>query len=618
MQTQAPTLQYAANPQKLEPGTLVQLFFEAVEKHNLPNAQMYRVDDTWRSISHAQMLADVHALADGLAALGIRRGDRFALLSENRPEWALADYAMLCAGVLNVPLYPTLPANQMAFILDDAGARGVFVANAEQLEKIREARKTVASLEHIVVFDEGLKLEPGEVFLGELLERARSSADRTDAQSFKTRALDVAPDDVATIIYTSGTTGQPKGVMLTHNNIYSNVRAQDWMRAEPGEPFVTVSFLPLSHVFQRMVDYLLFSLGCTIAYSTVENAAKSLGEVRPTLAVAVPRVYEKLYAAILAAPGPKRKLVLWARQVALDWAERVLAGRPPSIALRWKHALADRLVFSKVRARIGGRLKFFVSGGAPLPVQIGQFFFGARILILEGYGLTETSPVIAVNTLSDMRMGTVGKPIAATEVAIAPDGEILARGPQIMKGYYKNPEATREVIDEGGWFHTGDIGALDADGFLRITDRKKDLIVTAGGKNIAPAPIQNAAKLSRFVADAVMIGDKRPYAIMLVVPDFEALKKWAAQQQIAVAAQEDLVKDVRVKALMEEEVMHRLHGLARYEMPKKVLLLPREFELARGEVTPKLSVRRHVVEKNFQDEIEAIYADGNPEAAEAV
>ncbi|MGQ0816091.1 MAG: AMP-dependent synthetase/ligase [Gemmatimonadota bacterium] len=611
------TRTYEANPVKLPPGTLVDLFFGAVERHNLEKAQLYRTADGWRAISHQQLLADVNALGDGLLALGIEPGDRVGLLSENRPEWALADYAMLCTGVLNVPLYPTLPANQMAFIMADAGVRAVFVSNQEQLEKIRECRRTVSTVQHVIVFDDIPTGAAGELSLSHVLDLGRGGAARTAAPRFRERAKSARPDDVATIIYTSGTTGQPKGVMLTHNNIYSNVLAQSWMKAPTGEPFVAVSFLPLSHVFQRMVDYCLFHLGCTIAYSTIENAVASLGEVKPTIAVAVPRVYEKLYAAIMSATGVKKKLVLWARQVALDWADAVLSDRRPGAHLRFKHAIADKLVFSKVRAKIGGRLRFFVSGGAPLPVQIAKFLYGAGILVLEGYGLTETSPVIAVNTTEAMRLGTVGQPIANTEIAIAEDGEILARGPQIMKGYYKNPEATREIIDADGWFHTGDIGQIDADGFLTITDRKKDLIVTAGGKNIAPAPIQNSAKLSRFVTDALMIGDKRPYPVLLVVPDFDVLNAWAAQENIDTSERNRLVQNARVHAKIEDEVMKRLAGLARYEMPKKLLVLPREFEIARGEITPKLSVRRHVVEKSFQENIDALYAEASHEKAEA-
>lgn len=614
---QSATRMYAANPVQLPTGTLVDLFLGAVERHDSDRALLRRTQAGWQPISHRQLFDDVHALSDGLTTLGLQRGDRVALLSENRAEWVIADYAMLCSGILNVPLYPTLPGSQTAFILNDAGARAIFVSNAEQLDKVREIRKHVAALEHVIVLDSLTTDRPGELPLSQLLARGRAASAHTDETTFRSRARAAQPDDVATIIYTSGTTGQPKGVMLTHNNIHSNVIAQGWMKSEPGEAFVTLSFLPLSHVFQRMVDYCLFWLGCTIAHSTIDNAVTALGEVKPTVTVAVPRVYEKLYAAILSGTGPKRKLVLWARQIALDWAEAVLNDRKPGPHLRMKRALVDRLVFSKVRARIGGRLRFFVSGGAPLPPQIGKFFFGAGILILEGYGLTETSPVITVNTLQAMRMGTVGKPIPNTEIAIAEDGEILARGPQIMKGYYNNPDATSETISADGWFHTGDIGMIDADGFLSITDRKKDLIVTAGGKNIAPAPIQNAAKLSRFVADAVVIGDQRPYPILLVVPAFDVLTAWATAEQIPHADRAELAAHPRVHAKLEEEVVRRLEGFAKFEMPKKLLVLPRELDLAAGEITPKLSVRRHVVEKTFLAQIEALYAAGQPEQAEA-
>ena len=610
-----PARMYAANPAKVEPGTIVDLFFSSIEQYDLARALLRRTGDGWQPISHRQLLADVQALSEGLSGLGLQRGDRVALLSENRVEWPLADYAMLCSGILNVPIYPTLPANQLSFILKDAGVRAVFVSTAEQLEKVRECSQSVPSVQHIIVFDKTELRGGRETPLDALVARGRES--KLSPAEFRARAKAAKPDDVATIIYTSGTTGQPKGVMLTHNNIYSNVVAQSsWLKLDTTDDFVTVSFLPLSHIFQRMVDYALFYFGCTIAYSTIDGAVAALSEIRPAVAVAVPRVYEKIYAAILSATGPKRKLVLWARQVALDWAEEKLAGRTPSLPLRLKHAVADRLVFSKIRQRVGGRLHFFVSGGAPLPEQIAKFFYGAGILILEGYGLTETSPVIAVNTPEAMRIGTVGKPIASTEISIAADGEILTRGPQIMKGYYNNPEATREAIDPDGWFHTGDIGLIDADGFLKITDRKKDLIVTAGGKNIAPAPIQNAVKLSRYIADAVVIGDKRPYPILLVVPNFASLEKWAELHQIAFSDKEKLVSNPQVRRKIEDEVAERLAGFARFEQPKKVLLLPREFDLARGEVTPKLSVRRHVIEANWAPAIEALYAEPQTEKVE--
>ena len=597
---------YATTPAELPPGTLVELFFRSVERYAKPDAQMFRTPSGWVPISHKQLLADVHALYDGLAQLGLQRGDRVGLLSENRPEWAVADFAMLCAGILNVPLYPTLPANQLSFILSDAGARAIFVSGAEQLDKIRECKASAPELQHLIVFDGNASGE-GVRSLADVLELGRKHA--SDEAAFRADALRARPDDVATIIYTSGTTGHPKGVMLTHNNLHSNVLAQEWLRPAPGVPYVTVSFLPLSHVFQRMVDYCFFHFGYTIAYATIDGAAEAFREVRPTITVAVPRVYEKLYARILSATGIKRSLVLWARRVALQWSEVVLAGKTPNALLKATHAIADRLVFAKVRAAVGGRLQFFVSGGAPLAPQIAQFFFGAGVLIMEGYGLTETSPVIAVNKPHEFRIGTVGKAVPGTEIAIADDGEILARGPQIMKGYYNNPEATREAINAEGWFMTGDIGDIDEDGFLRITDRKKELIVTAGGKNIAPQPIQNAVKHSRFVGDAVLIGDKRPFPILLIIPNFDALTAWAAQQHLQARGHDQLVRDPQVHQLYQQEVAGRLSEFARYEQPKKIFILPRELELARGEITPKLSIRRKVVEANFKDAIESLYAE---------
>ncbi|HSJ10201.1 MAG TPA: long-chain fatty acid--CoA ligase, partial [Longimicrobiales bacterium] len=429
-----------------------------------------------------------------------------------------------------------------------------------------------------------------------------------------TEAQKARPEDIATLVYTSGTTGEPKGVMLTHGNLHSNVVASTMHVLQTTDDDVTVSFLPLSHVFQRTVDYAVFAGLTPIAYvPVIDNVAQALKEVQPTIVAAVPRIYEKIYAKILAATGIKRKLVLWARQVALDWAAVKLAGGTPGGALALQHRIADKLVYSKVRALLGGRIRFFFSGAAPLSPQIAQFFFGAGVLILEGYGLTETSPVTNANQPHAMKIGTVGRAIPWTEIRIAEDGEILIRGPQVMKGYYNNDAATREVIDEDGWFHTGDIGMVDSDGFLSITDRKKDLLVTAGGKNIAPQPMQNAAKLSRFVSEAVVIGDKRPYPVMMVVPNFDSLEVWAAEQKITYADREALVADARVRAKLEEEVEQRMGEFARYERPKKVLPLPREFSLELGEITPSLKVKRRVVEQAYATQLEALYAEDAPQ-----
>jgi long-chain acyl-CoA synthetase len=601
------SIRHASNPADLPEGTLADLFLDAVALDR-PRAQLRRTAAGWQPVSHAELLDNVRAVGAALRSLGLDRGDRVGLLSENRPEWAWADYALLCTGMLTVPLYPTLPAQQIAFILRHAGCRVLFVSTAEQLEKALDARASLPELERIIVFDDVPSDDAAVLPLRELIRLGIEQGWSDEA--FRAEAKRARPGDVATLIYTSGTTGEPKGVMLTHHNVHSNVIAstRHVLRVDEGD--VALSFLPLSHVFQRMVDYLIFANGTTIAYvPAVDQVAQALEEVRPTIAVAVPRVYEKLYAKILGATGVKRQLVLWARQVALDWAEIRLGGGTPPAGLGIKHAIADRLVFSKVRAKLGGRLRFFVSGGAPLPPQIGYFFYGAGVLILEGYGLTETSPVTNVNSERELRMGTVGRPVPGTEIRIADDGEILVRGPQIMKGYYRNEEATREVIDADGWFHTGDIGSIDADGYLRITDRKKELLVTAGGKNVAPQPVQNAAKLSRFVSEALLIGDRRPYTVLLVVPNWDSLEPWARHKGLSWGSREELARLPQTRDKLEREVAARMEGFARHEMPKKVLPLVREFSLERGEITPTLKVKRRVVEEAYSAEIEAIYAE---------
>jgi long-chain acyl-CoA synthetase len=597
---------YVSNDATLPEGTLVDLFFQGSAR-NSPRAQLHRTQNGWQPIAHTDVLGNVRQIAAALRAYGVQRGDRVALLAENRPEWAWADYALLCIGALTVPVYPTLPGPQAAFILRHAGCRTMFVSTQAQLDKILAVRNELPELERIILFDDGTSTAAGVQTLRAVM--ADGAAQNWSDTEFRAEAQRARPDDVATIVYTSGTTGEPKGVMLTHGNIHSNVVASIMHVLKTDEEDLTLSFLPLSHVLQRMVDYLFFASGITIAYvSVIEQVADALREVKPTIVVAVPRIYEKVYAKILSATGVKRRLVLWARQVAMNVAELKLAGKQPGAGLRVQHALADRLVFAKVRAVLGGRIRFFVSGAAPLAPQIAQFFYGAGVLILEGYGLTETSPVTNVNQPHAMRIGSVGRAIPGTEIMIADDGEILIRGPQVMKGYYRNDEATRAMIDDEGWLHSGDIGALD-DGFLRITDRKKEILVTAGGKNIAPQPIQNAAKLSRFVTEAVLIGDRRPFPILLVVPNFDSLAAWAKQENIATSERAQLVRDPRVRAKLEQEVEARLGEFARYERPKKVLVLAREFSIDRGEITPSLKVKRRVVEQAYSNEIEALYAE---------
>jgi long-chain acyl-CoA synthetase len=399
--------------------------------------------------------------------------------------------------------------------------------------------------------------------------------------------------------------------MLTHDNFHSNVVA-----SRTKVPFsnsdTALSFLPLSHVFERMGDYMFFSCGTSIAYvASLDDVAAALQQVKPTMAMSVPRLYEKMYARVLenaqAGGAIKWRIFRWARAVANRWADERLAGREPKGVLAMQYGLAQKLVFSKLKARTGGRMRYFVSGGAPLAPEINKFFYAAGLTILEGYGLTETSPVISVNAPDAIRMGTVGKPVDGVEVMIASDGEILTRGPHVMRGYFNNPQATADVIDPDGWFHTGDIGRID-DGFLRITDRKKDIIVTAGGKNVAPQPIENLVKTNKYVAEAVMLGDRRRFISMLIVPDWPAVEAWATTEAIPFTSRADLVAHPAVHAMMERQVLGNLHGLAPFEMPKKIALLEHEFSIERGELTPKMSVKRRVVDANYKDVIDAMYA----------
>jgi long-chain acyl-CoA synthetase len=553
----------------------------------------------------------VQAASLGLRELGLRDGDRVAILSENRPEWAIADYACLAARCTDVPIYPTLPARQAEYILRDSGAAALLVSSAAQLEKVLAIRDRLPALRHLVAFDPAAR-GPGVLAFDELLACGRSALPRHP--DWRAHALGASADDLATLIYTSGTTGDPKGVMLTHGNIASNVTTcVGLFDFGPGDE--CLSFLPLSHIFERMFGhYSMFHAGVLINYAgSIDTVAADMQELRPTMMASVPRLYEKIFARVLdsvrAAAAPRRRIFAWARAVGEAWVDRSLSGAPIPAGLTLQRALADRLVFAKLRARTGGRIRFFISGGAPLAPDIARFFFAAGMPILEGYGLTETSPVMAVNRFGQTKLGTVGRPIPGVEIRIAPDGEIITRGPNVMHGYYGKPEATADAVDPDGWFHTGDIGLLDAEGYLRITDRKKDLIVTAGGKNIAPQPIENLAKSSKYVSNAVMLGDRRPFPIMLLVPNAEALKAWAARHGLPADDLERLVSVAQAQAKLEREVRRTLRDLAQFEMPKKFLFLSRDFTVEAGELTPTLKVRRRVVEERHRAAIEALYTD---------
>jgi long-chain acyl-CoA synthetase len=614
----ATATQFAHGGPRPEPGTLTRLFFDAIRQHDKPDAMLYKADGEWRPISHRTVEERVRRIALGLQELGVQRGDRVGILAENRPEWAMADYGCLNIGAASVPIYPTLPAEQIPHILNDAGAAVVIVSTPEQAAKLAAIRGQCATLRHLIGLDAGAA-DGCDLTLAELEARGAAVESAERNARYEREALAVGPDDLATLIYTSGTTGTPKGVMLTHDNFHSNVAA-----AKSGVVFdsrdVALSFLPLSHVFEREGDYMYWSCGTTIAYvASIEDVSTALQEVKPTIAMGVPRLYEKMYARVfengVSGGAVKKRIFFWALGVADRWADEKLAGREPGGALAMQYRMAQKLVFSKLQARTGGRLRYFVSGGAPLAPEINKFFYAAGIIILEGYGLTETSPVIAVNSPEHFRIGTVGRPIPGVEVKIASDGEILARGPNIMKGYYNKPDATAEAIDGDGWFHTGDIGRLE-DGFLRITDRKKDIIVTAGGKNIAPQPIENAVKASKYVSQAVMLGDKRKFPALLVVPEWDALEKWAKIKKLDYTSRRALLDLPITHAKIEKEVRAKLAGLAPFETPKKIGILEHEFSIERGELTPKLSVKRKVVSERYKDVIDALYAeDGTRDAS---
>ena len=589
--------------------TLNQIFFEAIDRFGPQEALRFKREGQWRSLSYREVELRVAHTAALLEAWGLQPGDRVAILSENQPEWAIVDYAALALGLIVVPVYPTLPADQVAFILRDAGARIVFASTVAQRDKVQSIRAQVPSLERLVVFDRAAA-EKGIDSLERDLDNTDDSFARW-SRELRKRAYSLAPKSIATIIYTSGTTGTPKGVVLTHENLTTMVaasRQHGTLHTQPG--MIALSLLPLSHVLERAGDYYYWDNGVTITYAeSVASVPANLLEVRPHIMIAVPRLFDKVYGKVMGTTGLKGKLVAWAARVGGLVVDHRTEGLRPAFWLRLQHRLADLLVFRKIRHQLGGRLETMICGGAPLSPVVGRFFLGAGIPLYEGYGLTETSPVLAANRPSAWRLGTVGIPYPGVELQISPQGEILARGPMVMQEYWNNPEATRAAIDADGWLHTGDVGQIDPDGYLRITDRIKELIVTAGGKKVAPQPIEGSTRLSPFVAQAMLIGDRRPYPALLVVPDFERLTTWAMEHGLPVEDRERLCHEAVIHQLIEDETIGRLQHLAQFERPKKVAVLSEEFTVDAGLLTPTFKVRRRLVEERFRAVIEALYAE---------
>jgi len=582
--------------------TLNDIFFAATDR-NLERAMLYRKAGKWLPISSSDLRRNVAGTVRALQRSGIQKGDRVAILSENRPEWSTADFAILLLGAVTVPVYSTLTPEQTAYTLRDSGASIVFVSTEQQLRKVQTILSQT-QVKKIVVMDQVQipgDLAPTCALMDQFMTRGPGTVD-AQTESF---ARSIQPDDLATIIYTSGTTGTSKGAMLTHGNMASNiVYSLLGFDVHPGQ--VSISFLPLSHVTARHVDLSMLYHGVTLAYCPfMEKLSETLLEVRPTVCVSVPRVYEKVYAKteMMARGFAKRVIYRWALSVGRANKPAILAGQIPTSG-NWK--LANQLVFSKIREGLGGRVETFISGGAPLGRELAEWYATVGIRIHEGYGLTETSPVIAVNTPINHRIGTVGKILPNLEVRIAEDGEILVRGPSVFKGYWNRPEETENAFQDG-WFKTGDIGQIDADGYLSVTDRKKELIKTSGGKFIAPQPIENSLKLNSLVGTAALIGDKHKFAFVIISPNFPLLDEWARTNDVSFSSRAELIANPKVQALYDGIVEEVNRNLARFEKLKRVLLVPDEFTADNGALTPTLKLRRRVIEERYRKQIDELY-----------
>jgi long-chain acyl-CoA synthetase len=608
--------------------TLNELFLGAVERHAKPDAFLSKNEGKYEGLSSIYALQKVAALAVALERFGIRRGDLVAILSENRVEWPLTDYAVMGLGAIDVPIYPTLPAGEVEYILRDSEARAVVVSTTEQLQKILQMRPRLPKLLFVVVMDRVITDEPKVYLWSHVIQDALSQT-LDPERDFRAKALAVEPQDVATVIYTSGTTGAPKGVILTHANIASNVRA-----SAPRFQFTRndriLSFLPLCHIFERMLEYFVFWHGTSIAYAeSTEKVPENLLEARPTVMAVVPRVLEKVHGKTLETvrqgSRSRQKLFHWAVRTGWSYSQPSLNGTKAGLGLRLKNTVADRLVGAKIRSRLGGRLRFMISGSAPLAKELAEFFFAVGLPVYEGYGLTETSPVVTVNCAGAVKLGTVGRALADVEVKLGEAGvgvqggegkEILVRGPNVSPGYFKRDQENRESFVDG-WFHTGDLGVLDEDGYLTITGRKKNLLKTSGGKYISPEKIEGLFQGHPLVAQMVVLGDSRHFVGALVVPNFASLEEYAHGRQIRFETREQMVAHPEVRAYVQKHVDEACQNLAPFERIRQIALLSREFSVDSGELSPTLKVRRFVVEERYREVIEEIYSRPAP-AAQAV
>lgn len=599
-------------------GTLTELFLKAVERHNKPDSFLHKVKGRYLPLSSREALEWVAAFADVLERLGIQAGDRVAILSENCLEWALTDYAVLGLDAITVPIYPTFFAHDVEWILRDSASKAIVVSTEEQLGKVLKVRPGLPELKLIVAIDPPARAVSDVLVWNEAVASTlRSGTSTVDA--FRARALQVKPEDTASILYTSGTMGRPKGVVLTHSNIVSNILASlDFFPLSRHD--VGISFLPLSHIYERMLDYTSLWRGVSVAYSERhEELPRDLREVRPTVFPVVPRVLEKIHDRVMevvhqASPG-RQKLFSWAVEVGKRYSPYRLEGRTPPLALRAQHALADRLVFSKVRAQLGGRVRLILSGAAPLARELAEFFFAVGLPVYEGYGLTETSPVITVNRPGAVKLGTVGRAIPGVEIKLGEEvavedqtvgSEILVRGPNVTPGYYHLEEENRAAFVDG-WFKTGDLGRIDADGFLTITGRKKNLFKTSGGKYVAPDRLESLFQGHPYVFQIVVIGEGRKFVGALVVPHFDRLEAWAQTRRLTFPSREELVANPEVLEFLQQQVDQATSGLPPHEKIRQIVLLPREFTTDSGELSATLKIKRRVVEERYRDQIEEMF-----------
>jgi long-chain acyl-CoA synthetase len=592
--------------------TLNRMFHKSVRDFSSFSALKSRVGGEYKAISYKEMGAKVRTFACGMLSLNVQKGDRVALISENRPEWAIIDIGLLQIGAINVAVFPTLPASQVQYILSDSGAKVLIVSDKKQLAKALEVKRSLKDLKIITI--ESITGNGKDILIFDEVLRRGKDIPLSDSE-YEELWSSIKPDDTASIIYTSGTTGEPKGTILSHNNFASNViAAQDVLTFKPGD--VLLSFLPLNHVYGRLGDhYLPLSCGATIAYfESLRRLRQDMIDVKPHYMILVPRIFEMIHERLLNnvgnKPKIKQKLFHWAFSVGKRHSELIQNRRNISQLLALKIKLADKIVFSKIREQLGlGRLKLFVSGSAPLPKATAEFFFSMGLKILEGYGLTETSPMISVNRSHLIRFGTVGLPVKGVEVKIASDGEILVRGSNVMQGYHNKPQKTAEAIDSEGWFHTGDMGEIDEDGFLRITDRKKDIIVLANGKNVAPQPIENMLKDSHLISQVVLIGDRRNTISALIVPSYDILEMWVKEHGIKVNSEDkkEISRNPEVNKLIRSEIQRLSGNLAEFERIRAFTLIDHEFTVENGEITPTLKVKRNVILEKYKDVIEAMY-----------